>query len=246
MPLSTSRWAIRSDNSTIIQLHIMKKLVIFDLDGTLLNTITDLGMAANYALKKNGFAEHDIERYPFFVGNGVRKLIERVLPPATGTEKTIERMLVDFKEYYNCHNTDFTEPYPGIVQLLHDLTAMGVKIAVASNKYQAATESIIKHFFGDLEWSVICGQKENFPVKPDPSIVFSILGEVEVPKDDTLFVGDSGVDMETAWRACVDSAGVTWGFRSEKELRSNHSKFIAHDAAALMDIIKGVHLADYI
>ena len=105
MPLSTSRWAIRSDNSTIIQLHIMKKLVIFDLDGTLLNTITDLGMAANYALKKNGFAEHDIERYPFFVGNGVRKLIERVLPPATGNEKTIERMLVDFKEYYNCHNT---------------------------------------------------------------------------------------------------------------------------------------------
>ena len=97
-----------------------------------------------------------------------------------------------------------------------------------------------------MEWSVICGQKENFPVKPDPSIVFSILGEVEVPKDNTLFVGDSGVDMETAWRACVDSAGVTWGFRSEKELRSNHSKFIAHDAAALMDIIKGVHLADYI
>ena len=90
----------------------MKKLVIFDLDGTLLNSITDLGMAANYALKKNGFAEHDIERYPFFVGNGVRKLIERVLPPATGNEKTIERMLVDFKEYYNCHNTDFTEPYP--------------------------------------------------------------------------------------------------------------------------------------
>lgn len=224
----------------------MKSLVIFDLDGTLLNTITDLGMAANYALKKNGFAEHDIDQYPYFVGNGVRKLIERVLPTATGNDSTIERMLADFKEYYNDHNTVFTQPYPGIEDLLDSLTAAGVKIAVASNKYQQATESVVRHFYGKYEWAAIYGQREGIPVKPDPSIVFSILADTDTPKANTLYVGDSGVDMETAWRACVDSAGVTWGFRSEKELRNNHSKFIVKTAGDILDIVNGIDVARFI
>lgn len=196
----------------------MKKLVIFDLDGTLLNTIEDLGHAANYALEKNGFATHTMASYPFFVGNGVRRLITRVLPEDHRDNATLERMLKDFKEYYDVHNCDYTRPYSGIYELLLDLRDAGVKLAVASNKYQSAVTRIIKHYFGDFDWVAAEGQVEGRNVKPDPSIVFSILAQAQVPKAEVLYVGDSGVDMETARRACIDSVGVTWGFRSEKEL----------------------------
>ena len=196
----------------------MKKLAIFDLDGTLLNSIDDLGHAANYALEKNGYPTHSIASYPFFVGNGVRRLIERVLPEDARTVNIVDRLLVHFKEYYNEHNTDFTVPYQGIPELLNKLSAHGVAIAVASNKYQQATEKLINHYFPNISFVAVEGQKDNVPVKPDPSIVFEILSKAKMPKADTIYIGDSGVDMETARRACVDSVGVTWGFRPEKEL----------------------------
>lgn len=206
----------------------MKKLAIFDLDGTLLNTIEDLGHAANHALQAHGYPTHSIASYPFFVGNGVRRLIERVLPEDARTEATIDRLLVTFKEYYNDHNTDFTKPYEGIPELLSHLSSRGVAIAVASNKYQAATEKLISHFFPTLSFVAVEGQKEGVPVKPDPSIVFEILAKAKTPKADTIYIGDSGVDMETARRACVDSVGVTWGFRPEKELVENHADTIVN------------------
>ena len=112
----------------------MKKLAIFDLDGTLLNTIEDLGHAANYALERNGFPTHSIASYPFFVGNGVRRLIERVLPEESRTVNIVDKLLVDFKEYYDSHNTDYTVPYDGMPELLRELTVRGVAVAVASNK----------------------------------------------------------------------------------------------------------------
>lgn len=206
----------------------MKKLAIFDLDGTLLNTIEDLGYAANHALQAHGYPTHSIASYPFFVGNGVRRLIERVLPEDARTEATIDRLLVTFKEYYNDHNTDYTKPYEGIPELLSLLSSRGVAIAVASNKYQAATEKLISHFFPTLSFIAVEGQKEGVPVKPDPSIVFEILAKAKTPKADTIYIGDSGVDMETARRACVDSVGVTWGFRPEKELVENHADTIVN------------------
>lgn len=206
----------------------MKKLAIFDLDGTLLNTIEDLGHAANHALQAHGYPTHSIASYPFFVGNGVRRLIERVLPEDARTEATIDRLLITFKEYYNDHNTDYTKPYEGIPELLSLLSSRGVAIAVASNKYQAATEKLISHFFPTLSFIAVEGQKEGVPVKPDPSIVFEILAKAKTPKADTIYIGDSGVDMETARRACVDSVGVTWGFRPEKELVENHADTIVN------------------
>lgn len=206
----------------------MKKLAIFDLDGTLLNTIEDLGHAANYALKNHGYPTHSIASYPFFVGNGVRRLIERVLPEDARTEVTIDRLLVTFKEYYNNHNTDFTKPYEGIPELISHLTSRGVALAVASNKYQAATEKLIAHFFPNYSFVAVEGQKEGVPVKPDPSVVFEILAKAKTPKADTIYIGDSGVDMETARRACVDSVGVTWGFRPEKELVENNADSIVN------------------
>lgn len=217
----------------------MKKLVIFDLDGTLLNSIEDLGHACNHALKENEFATHAIASYPFFVGNGVRKLIQRVIPEdRRSDELTIDKVLKDFKQYYSQHCTIYTKPYEGIIELLHELREMGVKLAVASNKYQSATTDIIKHYFGDIDFEAVEGQKEGVNVKPDPSIVFSILGQARVSKADTLYVGDSGVDMETARRACIDSVGVTWGFRPEKELNEYHAGVIANSPAKIIEVVK--------
>lgn len=213
----------------------MKKLVIFDLDGTLLNTIEDLGQAANYALEKNGFATHTMASYPFFVGNGVRRLITRVLPEDHRDTRTVDTLLKDFMQYYDEHNCDYTKPYYGINELLVELQAAGVKLAVASNKYQAAVTRIINHYFSDIDFVAVEGQIEGRNVKPDPSIVFSILAEAHVPKAEVLYVGDSGVDMETARRACIDSVGVTWGFRPEKELVESYAGTIISNPT---DILK--------
>ena len=217
----------------------MKQLAIFDLDGTLLNTIKDLGEAANYALDRNGFHTHSIASYPFFVGNGVRRLIERVLPEdARKKNAVIEAMLKDFKEFYDENNTKLTTPYEGINELLTQLQEQGVKLAVASNKYQVATEKIINHFFPNIEWVAIEGQKEGIPIKPDPSIIFMILSAAKIAKQDTIYIGDSGIDMETARRACVDSIGVTWGFRPVKELKEYHANVIINKPQDIMPIIE--------
>ena len=214
----------------------MKKLVIFDLDGTLLNTIEDLGHACNYALEKNGFPTHTIASYPFFVGNGVKRLITRVLPEDYRDESTIATLLADFKFYYDQHNCDCTKPYDGITELLLDLRDAGVMMAVASNKYQKAVDKIISHFFGDEQFIAIEGQVDGRNRKPDPSVVFSILAKARVPKADVLYVGDSGVDMETARRACIDSVGVTWGFRPEKELVESFAGTIIHSPADIFSL----------
>lgn len=216
----------------------MKKLVIFDLDGTLLNTIEDLGHAANYALEQNGFATHSMASYPFFVGNGVRRLMERVVPEDARDTETINTLLKDFKQYYDLHNTDLTRPYDGIIDLLDELKARGVAMAVASNKYQAATTRIIGHFFGHYDFVAVEGQKEGVPVKPDPSVVFQILLQAPTPKREVLYVGDSGVDMETARRACIDSVGVTWGFRPEKELNEYHANVIVNKPGDILQIVE--------
>ena len=215
----------------------MKKLVIFDLDGTLLNTIEDLGHAANYALEKNGFATHSLASYPFFVGNGVRRLMSRVLPEDRRDKDTIARLLVDFTDYYDQHNTDCTKPYNGIDEVLRQLRERGVKVAVASNKYHAATTKIVRHYFGDIDFAAIEGQREGVNVKPDPSVVFAVLAQAHVAKADTLYVGDSGVDMETARRACIDSVGVTWGFRPEKELVEYHADIIINRPDDILTIV---------
>jgi phosphoglycolate phosphatase len=216
----------------------MKQLVIFDLDGTLLNTIKDLGEAANYALRKFGFQEHDLSSYPFFVGNGVSRLLERVLPDYARSAENVAKLRERFTEYYDDHNTDYTEPYQGIADLLRELQSMGVRLAVASNKYQTAVEKLVNHFFPDIEWAAIEGQKEGVPVKPDPSIVFEILSKAPTPKSDVLYVGDSGVDMETARRACVESVGVDWGFRPVEELREYHAEHIVATTEAIISIVK--------
>lgn len=217
----------------------MKKLAIFDLDGTLLNTIKDLGDAVNYALDHNGFHTHSVASYPYFVGNGVKRLIERALPEdARKNTQVVSNMLRDFKTYYNDHNTDRTVPYEGMPELLRTLQDNGVMLAVASNKYQQATEKIINHYFADINWVAVLGQQDDIPIKPDPSIIFMVLSQARISKQETLIVGDSGIDMETARRACVDSVGVSWGFRPVKELKEYHANVIINKPQDIITIIE--------
>lgn len=215
----------------------MKQLVIFDLDGTLINSIKDLGAATNVALEKNGFPTHPLEAYPMYVGNGVSKLIERALPENQRNEAMVKKIRVDFTEYYDKHNIDYTRPYDGILELLQHLQDKGIAIAVASNKYDAAAKAIVAALFPTIKFAAIEGQKEGVPVKPDPSIVFEILGATQTKKQDVLYVGDSGVDMETARRACVDSVGVTWGFRSVEELRANYANHIVNKPVEIIPLL---------
>lgn len=218
----------------------MSKLVIFDLDGTLLNTITDLGQAANHALQKAGFPTHHLSSYPHFVGNGITRLIERVLPTENRDDATVSRLRESFIEYYDDHLCDTTVPYPGIEDMLRDLSSAGVEMAVATNKYQHAATKLITHFFPYVEWCAIVGQSDGIPVKPDPSIVFYILSQNPTLKRDVYMVGDSAVDMTTAQRACITSVGVSWGFRPVAELTDAYADHII-DAPDQLLKITGIH-----
>ncbi len=215
----------------------MKHLVIFDLDGTLLNTIADLGAATNHALAAHGFPTHPTSAYNMMVGNGVRRLIERAIPSESRDTATVDALLSDFRAYYDEHLCDRTEPYEGIPSLLAGLAGRGVAIAVASNKYESAVRRLIAHYFPGVEFAAVCGQVEGVPAKPDPSIVFRILADCPTPKAEVLYVGDSAVDIETARRACVDSVGVSWGFRPVRELTGAYADHIAADPAAILALI---------
>lgn len=216
---------------------IKKSLVIFDLDGTLLNSISDLGAACNHALRSCGYPVHGLQAYPNMVGNGVRKLLERAMPPEEISDANLDRLLELFTEFYDEHCTDMTEPYPGIPELLHTLTGQGINLAVCSNKYQRATTKLVRHFFPDDNWKAILGNTDGMPRKPDPSIVFQALTLCPTPKAEVMYVGDSGVDIETARRACVESVGVTWGFRPVRELRSAYADHIIEHPDELLTLI---------
>lgn len=212
----------------------MKSLLIFDLDGTLLNTISDLGAACNYALERMGYQTHPISAYNFMVGNGVRKLLERAEPDADS--EAIDKLLEYFREYYDEHCTDTTVPYPGIPELLAQLTEKGIKIAVATNKYQSAAQKIISAYFPDVPFVAVMGQINSRSVKPDPSIIFAILNESPTPKSEVMMIGDSAVDIETARRACVDSIGVTWGFRPVSELRKAYADHVVSNPNEILKL----------
>lgn len=211
-----------------------KQLVIFDLDGTLLDTVADLANATNQALGQCGYPTHPVEAYYQFVGNGINKLFARALPAEHSDEENVLRIRSLFVPYYNAHNADCSRPYPGVVELLRTLEKKGVKLAVASNKYHEATLKLVHHFFPDIHFAAVYGQRDGVPIKPAPDVVFDILQDTGVSKEETLYVGDSGVDMLTACHAEVESVGVTWGFRSEEELREHKATHVVHGAEEIL------------
>ena len=190
------------------------RLVIFDLDGTLLDTVADLGDAVNHALGKRGFPLHTREEYVRKVGHGVRNLVTVSLPEELQSNETlIDECLADFKSWYTTHIDVLTRPYPGMQQLLRDLHARNVKLAVASNKFQSGTEYLVDKFFGDVPFIAILGNREGFPLKPDPEIVEECLRCAGVQRSEAVLVGDSLTDMKTAENGGIPGIAVAWGYR---------------------------------
>lgn len=216
----------------------MIRLIIFDLDGTLLNTIADLAVSTNRALALHGFPTHPTEAYRFFVGNGINKLFERALPEGRKTEENIQLIRRDFLEYYGQHNMDHSTPYPGIPELLEELQQKGILLAVASNKYHEGTRKLVAHYFPQIRFAEVLGQREGVAPKPDPTIVGDILSSASVSAEETLYVGDSGVDMQTALNSGVTACGVTWGFRPRAELESLHPAYIVDRPDEIGEILR--------
>ncbi len=215
----------------------MKQLIIFDLDGTLLNTIGDLSACCNQVLEQHNLPTHSDEEYNSFVGNGILRLVERAIPESLRTEEFIAEVRKDFVALYSENIAVHTKPYAGIKELLYNLQEQGIAIAIASNKFQAGCEKLAKHYFPNIRFATVLGQRPNIPLKPDPYIIREIIQRTSYTPDKILFVGDSGVDMQTAAAARVDSVGVTWGFRTREELGLSGAKHIVDSAAAILDLL---------
>jgi len=212
------------------------KLVIFDLDGTLVDTIADLGAAVNVALEMKGLPLHTLEEYRKMVGNGVRKLVQRAMPEALqGDESLLDALLADFMTYYIEHIDDKSAPYPGIPELLAELDAAGCKLAVASNKFQSGAEKLVGRLFPQIPFAAVCGGGEGRPLKPDPAVIGQICEAAGEPLEQAVLVGDSGTDMATAAAAGIPSVAVTWGFRPEDARKAAGQ--IAETAAQLRRIL---------
>ena len=214
----------------------MIKLVIFDLDGTLLNTLEDLKECTNYILRKYHFPEHPLDSYRYFVGNGIPVLIQKAIP--TGTPKELEvKILEEFLAFYDLHKADLTAPYPGIVQLLETLQNKGIQIAVASNKVHDAMAPLMAYYFPKIKFLAAIGNREGIPPKPHPQIVADIISMTDFDLSEVLYVGDTKVDMETAHRAQLTAVGVLWGFRDREELEESNAEYIIGNPKELLDLL---------
>ena len=214
------------------------KLIIFDLDGTLLNTIGDLAIGCDHMLSLRDLPGHTYEEYCTFVGNGIMRLVERALPEELRTEEYVKAARKDFVDYYIEHIDQKSVPYEGITELIEELQAKGAKLAVASNKFQAGTEKLIKKFFPNIDFVEICGNREGVPLKPDTALVDIILEKAGVERNRVAMVGDSGVDIQTARNAGITSVGVGWGFRSVEELKENRADHIVSSVEELRRVLE--------
>ena len=195
------------------------KTYIFDLDGTLLSTLADLAASTNYALRTHHMPERSLDEVRRFVGNGVKKLMERAIPDGLNNP-LFEETFATFRQHYMQHNLDTTQPYPGIMQLLEQLKAEDKNIAVVSNKFYAATRELCRHFFGGLV-PVAIGEREDIRKKPAPDTVIEALRELGVDKEGAVYIGDSDVDIMTAKNSGMPCVSVLWGFR-DKEFLLEH------------------------
>ena len=208
-------------------------LVIFDLDGTLLDTIADLAAAANAALQANGFPVRTQEECQRFVGNGVRVLMERAVPGGVANPK-FEKALADFRAHYMVHSLDTTMPYPGVLDMLAELKRRGKRMAVVSNKFYAATQELCRHFFGD-SIEVAIGEREGIRKKPAPDTVEEALRQLGVGKQGAVYVGDSDVDVATAANSGLPCISVLWGFRDRDFLVAHGAGTFVTEPAELLD-----------
>ena len=218
----------------------MTKLAIFDLDGTLIDTIEDLGTAVNHALGLRGLALHSMAEYKDMVGHGVRNLVKDALAGSLGRQPEdalVDSALADFVDYYVAHIDVHTRPYPGIQALLSKLQGKGLKLAGASNKFQEGAEKLVKEFFPDIRFVAVLGNSPELPLKPDAAVVQLVLDKAGVSREEAVFVGDSATDMKTAANGGVRSIGVSWGFRPRTDLEQSGAMDIADSAEQLFEKI---------
>lgn len=208
--------------------------IIFDLDGTLVNTLEDLASSCNVVLRNHGYPTHDVDAYRYFVGNGMKKLLERALPETT--TESFDTLLAEFLEHYNQHYLEDSSVYPGVTSTLKTLNQMGIAIAVCTNKKQEYSDKMIAHFFGDIHFEAVIGDRFDGLQKPNPAHALEIATIFNEDPKTILFVGDSNVDMMTAQNAGMIAVGVSWGFRPVAELQ-------AHGATRILNTMDEILLA---
>jgi len=213
------------------------KTVVFDLDGTLLNTIEDLANSMNSVLKAKGYPVHDIEAYKYFVGDGMRTLVERALPEDKRNAAAIDEGLSAMQAEYARRWAEKTTLYPGIASLLDGLNETGINCAVLSNKQDTFTKQVVEKFLADWPFYPVFGERQGVPKKPDPAGALEIARILETRPEECLYLGDSGVDMRTANAAGMYAVGVLWGFRKADELLENGAKALVADPLQVLEML---------
>lgn len=211
--------------------------IIFDLDGTLINTLEDLMNSVNFALEKYNFPHRNLEEIQSFVGNGVKKLVELSSPEDT-SKKVVAKLLEIFKEHYKENSMVKTAPYEGIIEMLDEVNKAGIKTAVVTNKMQDAAIDVVRHYFGDRIEGVI-GQVDGLPQKPAPDGVWKAIEKLGSKLEDSIYIGDSEVDCATAHNANLPIIGCTWGFRDKSVLEENNAEYIIDKPCEILTIVLG-------
>ncbi len=214
----------------------MLKAVIFDLDGTLANTLEDLCDSTNYALEKHGFPKRELSEFNMFIGDGVPKLIERAIPKEIFTEQAKQTVYAEFMAHYRNHFLDKTKLYDNINECVSLLKTKGLKLAVVSNKVDEMTQQIVKVLF-DGEFLAVVGKREGCPLKPDPTSTLEVIKQLGVNASECAFIGDSGMDMKTAKNAGCVAVGVLWGFRGKEELIENGADYLVNSPQEIAPLI---------
>lgn len=211
--------------------------IIFDLDGTLLNTLDDLADANNQALSELGFPTHPVESYKYHIGNGVRLLLERTLPEDSRDEAMVEKGITMMKQAYDKCWSNKTRPYAGIPEMLDELTRRGVRMAILSNKPHEYTQVIVDKLLANWNFEEVWGVSDTTPPKPDPAGISSLVEKMGVAKENLLYLGDTATDMETATGADIFAVGVLWGFREADELTQSGANVLLSKPAELLDVM---------
>lgn len=215
----------------------MLKAILFDLDGTLVNSLADLAFAVNRALKTENFPTHEVEKFKYFVGDGMPKMVERALPEDRRDGETVARMLKLLKDYYGNHFADFSTAYDDVPELVKELKNRGFTVAVVTNKAQNMADAVVKKFYGDM-FDGIFGMREGIPGKPDPTMALIAMKELGVTPEECVFIGDSGMDVATGVNSGALPVGELWGYRAEDELRENGAKYIISRPEELLSVIE--------
>lgn len=218
---------------------MLYKAVLFDLDGTLLDTLEDLGDAVNRVLAKKGFPTHAMEAYRYFVGDGSAMLIQRALPPEARSEEMLQSCLKAFLEDYGQHWKVKTQPYPGVADMLDALTAQGLRLAVLSNKFHEFTQKCVRQLLPRWTFDIVFGQRPDVPRKPDPAGAREVASLLHIPPMDFVYLGDTAIDMITATAAGMYPVGVLWGFRPGKELQDAGARVLLEQPLDVLEVLNG-------